>query len=71
MLTQRERLAQLLTLEVGKPITESRGEVNYAADYVRWYAEEAVRPHGRSTVSPDGRNHIVTVAEFSSQFSIA
>ncbi|WP_432876811.1 NAD-dependent succinate-semialdehyde dehydrogenase [Kribbella sp. CA-245084] len=58
-----ERLAQLLTLEVGKTIREARGEVAYAADYVRWYAEEAVRPHGRSTVSPDGRNHIVTVAE--------
>ena len=63
MLSNKERLAQLLTLEVGKTITEARGEVTYAADYVRWYAEEAVRPHGRSTVSPDGRNHIVTVAE--------
>ena len=63
MLDQRERLARLLVQEVGKTITEARGEVNYAADYLRWYAEEAVRPHGRSTVSPDGRNHIVTVAE--------
>jgi succinate-semialdehyde dehydrogenase/glutarate-semialdehyde dehydrogenase len=63
LLANRERLAQLLTLEVGKTIKEARGEVAYAADYVRWYAEEAVRPHGRSTVSPDGRNHIVTVAE--------
>ncbi|MGW7682930.1 NAD-dependent succinate-semialdehyde dehydrogenase [Kribbella sp. NPDC054772] len=63
LISQRERLAQLLVLEVGKTITEARGEVNYAADYIRWYAEEAVRPHGRSTVSPDGRNHIVTVAE--------
>ncbi|MFD7161442.1 NAD-dependent succinate-semialdehyde dehydrogenase [Kribbella sp. NPDC059898] len=61
--SNKERLAQLLTLEVGKTITEARGEVVYAADYIRWYAEEAVRPHGRSTVSPDGRNHIVTVAE--------
>ena len=63
MLANRERLAQLITLEVGKTITEARGEVVYAADYVRWYAEEAVRPHGRSTASPDGKNHIVTVAE--------
>ncbi len=63
LLANKERLAQLITLEVGKTIREARGEVVYAADYVRWYAEEAVRPHGRSTVSPDGRNHIVTVAE--------
>jgi succinate-semialdehyde dehydrogenase / glutarate-semialdehyde dehydrogenase len=63
MLVNKERLAELITLEVGKTITEARGEVVYAADYIRWYAEEAVRPHGRSTVSPDGRNHIVTVAE--------
>ncbi|MFI7065791.1 NAD-dependent succinate-semialdehyde dehydrogenase [Kribbella sp. NPDC050124] len=63
MLADKERLAQLLTLEVGKTITEARGEVLYAADYVRWYAEEAVRPHGRSTVAPNGQHHIVTVAE--------
>ncbi|WP_020579372.1 NAD-dependent succinate-semialdehyde dehydrogenase [Actinopolymorpha alba] len=63
MHAHRERLAWLLTLEVGKTLAEARGEVDYAADYVRWYAEEAVRPHGRSTVAPDGRSHILTVAE--------
>jgi succinate-semialdehyde dehydrogenase / glutarate-semialdehyde dehydrogenase len=63
MVEHRERLARLVTLEVGKTIAEARGEVDYAAAYVRWYAEEAVRPHGRSTPSPDGQSHILTVAE--------
>jgi succinate-semialdehyde dehydrogenase/glutarate-semialdehyde dehydrogenase len=63
MLQHRERLARLITLEIGKTITEARSEVDYAAAYFRWYAEEAVRPHGRSTPSPDGTSHIVTVAE--------
>jgi succinate-semialdehyde dehydrogenase/glutarate-semialdehyde dehydrogenase len=63
MIDRRERLARIVTLEVGKTITEARGEVDYAAAYVRWYAEEAVRPHGRSTPSPDGKSHIITVAE--------
>ncbi|MFC0452389.1 NAD-dependent succinate-semialdehyde dehydrogenase [Rhodococcus jostii] len=58
----RERLAVTISLEVGKTLAEARGEVDYAADYIRWYAEEAVRPAGRSTPSPDGRSHIVTVA---------
>ena len=63
MSDDREPLARLLCLEVGKTMAEGRREVDYAADYVRWYAEEAVRPHGRSTVAPDGQSHILTVAE--------
>ncbi|WP_327589650.1 aldehyde dehydrogenase family protein [Nonomuraea sp. NBC_00507] len=63
MIGHRERLARIITLEIGKTITEARGEVDYAAAYFRWYAEEAVRQHARSTPSPDGKSHIVTVAE--------
>ena len=63
MIDDREPLARLLCLEVGKTIADGRREVDYAADYVGWYAEEAVRPHGRSTVAPDGQSHILTVAE--------
>ncbi|MFE7764430.1 NAD-dependent succinate-semialdehyde dehydrogenase [Streptomyces sp. NPDC057438] len=63
LIEHRERLARIITLEIGKTIREARGEVDYAAAYFRWYAEEAVRPPGRSTPSPDGRSHIVTVAE--------
>lgn len=58
-----ERLAQIITAEVGKTLAEARGEVAYSADYVRWYAEEAVRAHGRSTAAPDGASQILTVAE--------
>ena len=53
-------LAMVITLEMGRPLAESRGEVEYAADYIRWYAEEAVRLNGRHTTSPDGRSRIVT-----------
>ena len=60
---RREHLAELITLEVGKTLAEARGEVDYAADYVRWYAEEAVRPAGRSTTAPSGEYQILTVAE--------
>lgn len=63
MIEQREPLARLLVLEVGKTIAEARGEVDYAAEYVRWYAEEAVRTGGRSTLAPDGGSHIITVTE--------
>ena len=39
-------LARLMTEEMGKPISESRGEVKYAAAFVEWYAEEAKRAYG-------------------------
>jgi succinate-semialdehyde dehydrogenase/glutarate-semialdehyde dehydrogenase len=41
-----ETLAKMMTQEMGKPITESRGEVKYAAAFVEWYAEEAKRAYG-------------------------
>ena len=43
-----EELAQTMTLEMGKPITEARGEVVYAAGFVAWYAEEAKRIYGET-----------------------
>jgi len=46
MLEHREDLARLMSLEMGKPIKESRGEVVYAAGFVEWYAEEAKRIFG-------------------------
>jgi succinate-semialdehyde dehydrogenase / glutarate-semialdehyde dehydrogenase len=60
ILDRVDDLALLITLEMGKPLDEARGEVIYAADYIRWYAEEAVRLNGRHTASPDGRSRIVT-----------
>src|ERR1700678_427988 len=47
-----ERLAKLITIENGKALSDSRGEVAYAAEFFRWYAEEAVRNIGANTVAP-------------------
>jgi succinate-semialdehyde dehydrogenase/glutarate-semialdehyde dehydrogenase len=52
-----EDIAALITAEGGKPLAESRAEVAYGADYVRWYAEEAVRFPGLSRRAPTGSNH--------------
>ena len=49
-----ERIAHLITREMGKPLAEARGEVVYGTDFVRWYAEEAVRPGGDYRPAPAG-----------------
>lgn len=46
MLDNTEELAKIMTLEMGKPINESRGEVKYAASFIEWFAEEAKRMYG-------------------------
>src|SRR5690606_26586561 len=47
--------------ETGKPLGEARGEVAYAAEFLRWFSEEAVRIHGRYQTAPDGRlRHLVS-----------
>lgn len=60
MMTDRsEWLAKLISLENGKALSDARGEVAYAAEFFRWYAEEAVRMNGEISVAPSGNNHIV------------
>ena len=54
MTQQADSLAELMTLEMGKPLPEARGEVGYAADLIRWFAEEAVRIDGGYALRPDG-----------------
>jgi succinate-semialdehyde dehydrogenase/glutarate-semialdehyde dehydrogenase len=54
MLRDAEALAQLIALENGKSLSDACGEVAYAAEFFRWYAEEAVRPHGDYGSSPAG-----------------
>jgi succinate-semialdehyde dehydrogenase/glutarate-semialdehyde dehydrogenase len=49
-----EQLALLMTLEMGKPLADARGEVAYAAEFFRWFAEEAVRIDGGYAHRPDG-----------------
>src|SRR5688500_8640991 len=54
MIARADDLALLMTLEMGKPLAESRGEVTYAAEFFRWFSEESVRIAGRWSVAPDG-----------------
>ncbi|GGR63090.1 succinate-semialdehyde dehydrogenase/glutarate-semialdehyde dehydrogenase [Nocardioides luteus] len=54
MLRDVEELAALMALENGKSLADARGEVSYAAEFFRWYAEEAVRPNGDFGSSPAG-----------------
>ncbi|PTL59361.1 NAD-dependent succinate-semialdehyde dehydrogenase [Paraconexibacter algicola] len=62
LMTERtDDLALLMTLEMGKPLEESRGEIAYAAAFLRWYAEEAVRIDGRFTTSENGKGRILTM----------
>lgn len=62
LMTQRtEVIARLMTLEMGKPLDQSRGEVAYAANYLRWYAEEAARNFGRTALAPESGLQITTV----------
>ena len=54
-----ERFAKLITLENGKALPDSRGEVAYAAEFFRWYAEEAVRNIGQISMAPASGARIV------------
>ena len=58
-----EDLATLMTLEMGKVLPESMGEVKYGAEFFRWFAEEAVRIHGRYTPSPAGTGRIIVTKQ--------
>jgi succinate-semialdehyde dehydrogenase/glutarate-semialdehyde dehydrogenase len=56
-------LALLMTLEMGKPIAESRAEISYAAEFFRWFAEEAVRIEGRYATAPNGQGRLITMRQ--------
>lgn len=55
----KEDLALLMTLEMGKPLAEARGEVVYGGEFLRWFSEEAVRISGRYGINPEGTGHMV------------
>jgi succinate-semialdehyde dehydrogenase/glutarate-semialdehyde dehydrogenase len=59
MIRDTERLARLISLENGKVLADARGEVVYAAEFFRWFAEEAVRVNGDLSVAPSGSNRIL------------
>lgn len=56
-----EDFALAMTLEMGKPLAEARGEVAYGAEFLRWFSEEAPRISGRYSTAPDGRNRLLVV----------
>ena len=56
---EAERLAMLITLEMGKPLAEARDEVAFAAEYLEWSAEEAVRVQGSICEDPSGSARIM------------
>ncbi len=63
MVARADDLALLMTLEMGKPLAESRGEVTYAAEFLRWFSEEAVRIDGRFGLSPAGDSHLMVLRQ--------
>ncbi len=60
---QTDDLALLMTLEMGKALAESRAEIAYAAEFFRWFSEEAVRIHGRYMVNTTGQGRILTMRQ--------
>lgn len=56
---RKEDLALLMTLEMGKPLAEARGEVAYGGEFLRWFSEEAVRIAGRYGLNPEGTGRMV------------
>jgi succinate-semialdehyde dehydrogenase / glutarate-semialdehyde dehydrogenase len=56
-----DEFAALMSLEMGKTVAEAKGEVAYGAEFFRWYAEEAVRIHGRWMQAPAGGSRLLTI----------
>ena len=59
MADRAEALARLMVAENGKALRDARGEISYAAEFFRWYAEEAVRIEGSLMTAPSGANRIM------------
>src|ERR1035441_1934911 len=63
IVAQSDELALLMTLEMGKALAESKAEIAYAAEFFRWFSEEAVRIHGRYMVNTTGKGRILTMRQ--------
>src|SRR5256885_15272192 len=63
-LTERaDELALLMTLEMGKPVAESKAEIAYAAEFFRWFAGEATRIHGQFNMAGNGVGRVLTLKQ--------
>ncbi len=63
IVAKTDELSLLMTLEMGKSLEESRAEIAYAAEFFRWFSEEAVRIHGRYMVNTTGKGRILTMRQ--------
>ena len=63
MMANQEDLAVMMTVEQGKPLTESRGEIAYGASFIEWFAEEAKRVYGETIPAPVGDRRIVVIKQ--------
>jgi succinate-semialdehyde dehydrogenase / glutarate-semialdehyde dehydrogenase len=60
---RKDELALLMTLEMGKTVKESQAEITYAAEFFRWFSEEAVRIEGRYAVNSNGQGRVLTMKQ--------
>src|SRR5579859_6013992 len=58
-----DELALLMTMEMGKPLKESKAEITYGAEFLRWFSEQAVRIEGRYAVAPNGQGRLLTMKQ--------
>jgi succinate-semialdehyde dehydrogenase / glutarate-semialdehyde dehydrogenase len=56
---RQDQVALLMTLEMGKPLAESKAEVKYGSEFLRWFSEEAVRIFGRYGINPEGTGRMI------------
>ncbi|HZE05549.1 MAG TPA: aldehyde dehydrogenase family protein, partial [Solirubrobacteraceae bacterium] len=63
IIERKDDLALLMTLEMGKTIKESQAEITYAAEFFRWFSEEAVRIDGRYSPAPNGQGRVLTMKQ--------
>jgi succinate-semialdehyde dehydrogenase/glutarate-semialdehyde dehydrogenase len=63
LLDRADDLALVMTLEMGKALGESKAEITYAAEFLRWFSEEAVRIHGRYMTNTTGAGRILTMRQ--------
>ena len=63
LVSRADDISLLMTLEMGKPLSEARAELTYGAEFLRWFSEEAVRISGRYSVAPSGGTRLLTMKQ--------
>ena len=63
IIARADELALLMTLEMGKPLAESKAEITYGAEFLRWFSEQAVRIDGRYATAPNGQGRLLTMKQ--------